>query len=257
MLPLFKYLSAKSFAKFKDNLIRKNWLWNCMRIILAVIFILAVLTAGCASDGDKSQFEQATGIESQNKTSNAGAINADSFIQSLISKGEENAELKYTFSQEPDLNTLLVAVKGLRIKLDIMSVGHQVPPYSSIYVNRETQEAFGICEARRPVECDPLGKVTVLGFDDVNPLTPHDWLRDIPSAAEVVGTESFDRQETTLIRYQKGNNKVRMWIHDYYNLPMKIELSHIEGEDEIIDAVYVYKIIQSGRIKTSEVTPSK
>ncbi len=222
-------------------------MWS--RLIIACMLMITACTSS-----EKSPFEQATGIESEHLEK---VQPSHPLIIQLMNKSKENPQVRYSYSLLPNLNTQRITVKGANIKMELISGGHVIPPYSAIYLNRKTQEAFGICEERGEIECDPLGKVTSMDFTEVNPITTHDWLAEIPATAQVIGTESFNREETTVITFQQKGKQVKMWIHDYYHLPVKVELSHEENEDAIIDAVYLYNILQSGKIKTAEVTPSK
>ncbi len=176
-------------------------------------------------------------------------VQIDPFVRAVMDQASAVPNVEYRLSLLPQLNIGSFVQVGDRAKLEPVA-GIVLPEYSVIFIDYAKKQALGMCVAGMRIHCKEPGKGTTVNFSDVAEPTPYDWLKKVPASAEVIGTASFDLAEATIIQYVDGNQLVKLWVHDFYKLPLQVEVT--EGE---IVTTYVYDIAYAGKLKESEVLP--
>lgn len=209
-----------------------------------------LLITSCTPNDKRSPFEKVINLNEET------AVITDEYILPLKNESIP-LEARYVYSTLPAKDTQQTTIKGKNIKIELLATSEQLPPYSTIYINRATNESYGICEPRKAVPCKTLGKITALDYIEHNPITPYDWLKKIQPPAKTIGTASINQQATTIIITKNNNKTITLWINDYYHLPIKVEITRQEGEETITEKTYFYNQLQTGNIKQKEVEPEQ
>ena len=214
-----------------------------MRLMIVVLLLLLVL--GCSSPGGTMPSDGSV------QPSADGSVQpADPFVRTVVDAADRVPNVQYRYSLLPNLNTHVVTVLGAKFRA-ALDHGIAVKPYSVVYVDRDKKEAFGVCEYLNYEACKPLGKVTALDIVDVDLVTPFDWVVTVPVDARIIGTESIDRQDAHIVEFGDADRLVRMWVHDFYLLPMKVQVLR---DDEVLET-HVYTLLQVGNVKEKDVAP--
>ncbi|MDP1729457.1 MAG: hypothetical protein Q8L27_04600 [archaeon] len=208
-----------------------------------ILILLALFIVGCSSQQQPQAQDKATVASDETKE----VVQANSPLMLLLDKQGEAPNIKYRYSKLPDLNTETVTIKDNKVKIDLIS-GIKIKEYSTIYIDTSTKEAFGLCEERKDVVCTNYGKVTVVNFDEFNPITPYAWLAKVPKVAEIKGSETISQRQTTVIEFGSEGQNIKIWIDNFYKIPLKVQVESGSDKD-----TYVYDLITMGNIKDSEV----
>ncbi len=87
--------------------------------------------------------------------------------------------------------------------------------YNIVFLDTSAKTAMSYCTHQT---CTPKGKRSDLTYSAVYLATPMDWLVGI-TAAKKVGTETIEKRAVTIVETNKG----KMWIENFFGVPMKIE----------------------------------
>lgn len=158
-------------------------------------------------------------------------------IRDLLKRAQEKlTSMQYLYGGTATKNLFLdtYSVKGDKVKIKKYEENYYVRDgyFDAIYVN----DAVGCCEELsrcRSHNVDNTNKKFDVDVESLNvPLTPKQWLLDIPASAKVVGPQTFNERSVTYIKYvNKDGNEVGMWIDDTYGIPHKIVVTGSDGSE--------------------------
>jgi len=94
----------------------------------------------------------------------------------------------------------------------------------AVIFNTTKKTATAYCEDLGA--CETSGEVGEVTYDDYYVKTPFDWSNEITSAEKIGEVTLYDR-ETWII---EANDGMKVWLDNYYGIPLKVELGEISYE---------------------------
>lgn len=202
-----------------------------------MILFALLLLVGCASkqaeDSDANQVNDADKIDSIIKAY------APAVAALLVNKDKNN--LYYKFDQGgDDPSQYNIWINGDKMKIAYPPYKSFFKYYDTVYANNAAKTAVAYCYNMDNKLCrDNQGPID-LNYADATSKTPYTWLNEIPTEAKVIGSEQVDKSDATVISY--GDTK--MWIDDFYKVPVRV----VSG-----GKTWNYEIINAGNIQDNDV----
>ncbi len=123
-------------------------------------------------------------------------------------------------------------------------------------MNTNTKEASAICEIELLL-CDGEKVIHEVDYESEEiTVFPLDIMKNIPSSAEVFGSEVINNRKATIISYVNADGKnEKVSIDDFYGIPLKWIIYEVIDEDEIVLEKYTFNKLGANNVKTADVTP--
>ena len=217
-------------------------------LIKAILLISLIALVGCTAK------EQAVIPALEPDQVNKEAIEERTIIQEggnpkvvelLVNKGAI-PNIIYEYSRPPeDPKIYKFFLKGNQARIDLPRVNY-IPKgearLDTAYLDIAARKAVAYCEEK--AVCEDRNKEYTLDFDKYYYRNPYDWLQDIPTDAEIVGTEQINTRDVTHLKYVVSGTTTEVWIDEFYKVPLEAKVTSGLGT-----ARYVYKLISVGGVK--------
>jgi uncharacterized protein YceK len=194
---------------------------------LLPLLIAVLLFSGCASQQandaasqtipEKAATPSAQAQQSSAPAETQGTIEADiAPLLKLASTKVKSLSYKY-MGPETDNKLYNIYLKGSKMSIYPFDRNEYSAPnaYDVIYLDTAAKTAVSYCTHQT---CVPKGKRSDLTYSAVYLATPIDWLSGITSAKKA-GSETIEKRAVTIVETNKG----KMWIENFYGVPVKIE----------------------------------
>jgi len=184
----------------------------------------------------------------------------DSEVLELIKKGENRDNFQYTYKytyRESNGNYFSAPVFDLYMKENKVKKVYLSPIKNDGVYYREVYfvdgKVLGVCDTKSVLCDDAEGMVYDIQGEDLG-VTPIDILDDLPYRAEVKGTEMFDGRKVTVVQYEEGDTKVKVYIDPYYGLPLKKVIYGFDDDEEIVLKRWEFTNIAAGNVRNADVS---
>lgn len=168
-------------------------------------------------------------------------------------KSYQYLELIVPFKKQPDT----ILVKGNKIKIKLYEHDPFIPDtyFDTVYIDTSAKTIVGRCENKK--RCIwPKGDNTKKEFKNLDyaaylPKLPHEWIKEIPPTAQVIGPEVHEKRDTTRIEYDAGNAHFTVWLDNTYGVPLEVKVTQPTGDS----VIYKYNDPHFNSVSESDVTP--
>lgn len=177
-------------------------------------------------------------------------------LRDLLKKADEKIKsLQYLYGGSETgnlfLNTYYIKQDKMKIKLYEEDYYVRDGYYDTLYVN----EQIGCCETLSRCKSHNVDNTKqAFEFDAATikiPKTPYQWLKEIPSNAEILGPQTVNDRSVTQIKYKNpAGEEIIQWIDQTYGVPHKIE--HFVGETKI---TYQFNDMKFNQLKDADFDP--
>jgi hypothetical protein len=124
----------------------------------------------------------------------------------------------------------------------------------NIYLDLSAKKAVGYCE-RNVYRCaDPNSPIDV-SFAKYYRKTPFEWINEV-TYAEKTSEEQMQQRNTWEIEYTEDDERVTMWVDEYYGLPVKIRVVKDGSASEYIFEDISFNSVDDSDLEHSLVTQS-
>lgn len=124
--------------------------------------------------------------------------------------------------------------------------------YNTVYLNRETKTAVGICN-KPGVTCGAIwNKAYVVDYESENIApTPVEMINTARNPQEV-GSEVMLNRDLTIIEFMNSDGKKERWsLDDFYGLPSRQEIYSVDDE---IEESHTFIKLSVGQVREEDVT---
>ena len=154
----------------------------------------------------------------------------------------------YEYSRPPeDPKIYVYHIKGGKAKIDLPRMNF-IPKVEVrldiVYLDIAARKAVAYCEEKGV--CPDRNMAYDQDFDKYYYRNPYDWLNDVPSDAEIVGTEQIFTRDVTHIKYVESGATTEIWIDEFYKVPLEVLVTSNLGPSR-----YVYHLISINSVKDS------
>ncbi|MFH1682350.1 MAG: hypothetical protein ABIA37_00995 [Candidatus Woesearchaeota archaeon] len=127
--------------------------------------------------------------------------------------------------------------------------------YNEVYLDDVKETAIGLC-TKTSITCeDNLNKAYTLIYDEHDlEVTPLDLISEIPADAKRTEERFVNNRKATAIEYKENGNNVRMYLDNFYGIPLKKVIYTHEDDMELVLEDAVFNKIGENSVRTSEVT---
>lgn len=215
------------------------------------LLILLIVLAGCAT---KQETAAATPSKVNKEAAQERAAEAEQQqmnpkIASLLVNKDITPNIIYEYSRPPDDPKIYTYhIKGDKAKVDLPRSNY-IPKGEArldvAYLDIAAKKAVAYCEEKGV--CEDRNKAYDVDFDKYYFRNPYNWLKDVPSDAEIVGTEQISTRDVTHIRYVESGATTDIWIDEFYKVPLEVLVTSNLGSSR-----YVYHLISINSVKDSE-----
>ena len=221
--------------------------------LIAILLISLIALVGCTVKEQTNLPSSAPETTQINKEAleerTAPSPTANSKVVELLVNKGIIPEIVYDYSRPPeDPKSYIFHLKGSKARIDLPRVNY-IPKgevrLDTAYLDIAAKTATAYCEEKGV--CDDRNKPYDLDFNKYYYKNPYDWLQDIPTDAEVVGTEQISTRDVTHLRYVDAGTTTDVWIDEFYKVPLEVQVTSGLGT-----ARYVYHLISVGGVKDSE-----
>ncbi len=179
--------------------------------------------------------------DEETETDTEESLSIDDRTQELFDEGRDRIDsIRYKYDGD------VYHVRGNKIKVALEQETNykETQPYSHVYINKETGEATGVCEADDDTWC-PETTVHDADADNYYLRTPMDWIEAVKGATYEGNGMQLQKRSTHKISFDTGETEGTMYLLNYYNIPAKIELP---------DRTINYQEIATNSVKEEDVT---
>lgn len=113
----------------------------------------------------------------------------------------------------------------------------------TVYLDMAVRTATGYCENWQQVRCTDNNRKFNIVFGTFDKKLPTYWITQIPTTAQVVGSETIDERFVTKVQWAEGGKTSTVWMDNTFGLPVKIL---IEGAGE---QMFYYKDMAFNAVK--------
>ncbi len=220
--------------------------------ILFALFVIAIFVVGCAppevEPGAESEAETQPEAEVQPEAEPEPEVvqEMSDELKGVLEKNENVKSFEYRYSGPEEIQ-IAYSVKGDLIKGSYQSFKkYNDFKYYDIYMNTMDETAYLVCYD--VIECKGKKALTV-PFEDFDPVTPLEFVRTIEYGVITEHTQ-VDNKNTVVVSFTNADgNQERVWIWDYWGMPLKREVS-VGGEKEI----YYYNGLVVNTVLDNKVT---
>ncbi len=174
-------------------------------------------------------------------------------IIELLEKNKDATNYHYVYDAEK-ADGYEVFISGSKVKkvyLDTKPLRGDIF-YNTIYLNRETKTAVGICN-KPGVTCGAIwNKAFVLDYDKEKiSSTPVELLSRVSNPQEA-GSEVLLSRELTIIEFTNADGKKERWsVDDFYGLPSR---QAVYSPDDEVEEIHTFIKLSVGQVREEEVT---
>jgi hypothetical protein len=164
----------------------------------------------------------------------------DPQLRDLLKRADEKIKsIEYLYGEKNAQGNLL-----FRDTIQIMGQKMKILKYDEDYYVREGYYdviyyhlGIGCCEEANRCKSHNVDNTQTVFDVDVNSLavskSPYQWVKDVPSSAQIVGPQTFSQRSVTFIKYSEGGNDVEMWVDDTYGVPHKVVVTESSGKEGV------------------------
>lgn len=159
-------------------------------------------------------------------------------LQKLLEKSFNIQSLQYYFIPSTEVSAADTYYwKGDKVKIKFYEpseIKHPDTYYDTAYIDLAENKGIGVCESRKM--CKVVNKTFVITPKDVVKKMPLEWMMDARQSDWIVleqGEETLYEILVRRVRYKYGDKETKMWLHNYYGVPVKV----IDSEG----GVWIYK----------------
>lgn len=227
---------------------------------LLMIIALAVLLAACGG-AETAPAAPAPGAPSTPIVTTEGGTVAESpqvrtapaasyaaKLQELLDKTQKVKSYSfYYIDSTTQLQTDQWFVKGDRaaVKLYEPNYWDREEWVDTVYLDFAAKTAVGYCENWQRVRCTDNNRKFNIVFAPFDKRLPTYWLTQIPTSAEVVGSETIDERFVTKVQWNEGGKTYSVWMDNTFGVPMKVWIDSGSGKPQ----EYYYKEIAFNAVK--------
>ena len=221
------------------------------KIILTFALILVLVLSGCAV----KQESQTTAPETSKVNKEAAAERAaepaaeNPKLLALLVNKNIIPNIVYEYSRPPlDPKSYIYHIKGDKARIDLPRLDFYPkgsPRLDVVYLDIAAKKATAYCEDKGV--CPDRNKAYDVDFATYYYKNPYDWLKEVPSDAEVVGTEQISTRDVTHINYTRSGATTDIWVDQFYNVPLEVQVTAGSTTSR-----YVYHLISVTGVKDSE-----
>jgi hypothetical protein len=149
-------------------------------------------------------------------------------LRDLLKRADEKVssiQFLYGGTDTSDLFLDTYLVKGTKMRVKKYKENYYVREgyYDNIYVD----SAAGCCEELsrcKSANVDNTNKKFDIDLSLLKtPKTPYQWIKEVPSDAQIVGPQTVNSRSVTFIKYNiPDGSEVQMWVDDNYGVPHKV-----------------------------------
>ena len=217
------------------------------KLVKAILLISLIALIGCTAKEQVAIPTLDTGQVNQEAVQEriAEATSNPKVVELLVNK-DINPEIVYEYSRPPeDAKSYKFYLKGDRARIDLPRVNYLPkgePRLDTAYLDIASKTAIAYCEERGV--CEDRNKEYSLDFDKYYYKNPYDWLKDISTDAEIVGTEQISTRDVTHLKSIDAGTTTEVWIDEFYKVPLEVKVTSGLGT-----ARYIYKLVSVGGVK--------
>ena len=223
-------------------------------IVAAVILVLFLISCTSPAPETTSSPEESSGTQwgtiQPSSRVKEPAPNAD--IVALLQRNKDVTNYHYVFDADK-VEGYEVFISGSNVKkvyIDAKPLRGDIF-YNTIYLNRETKTAVGICN-KPGVTCGAIwNKAYIVDYESENiGPTPVEMIDTVRNPQEV-GSEVMLNRDLTIIEFINADGKKERWsLDDFYGLPSR---QVIYSSDEEIEESHTFIKLSVGQVQEEEV----
>lgn len=231
-------------------------------LIVLLVIMLVSLTACSKVQEEPEKINPPRQLEPEPLPSTTPAPAAEKklapAVQALVDKGKAITNYKYTFDSGLFGPSYEVYVRGNLVKkilADTVKLDQDIF-YNEVYMDLTARTATAICSKSGSVSCQShYNEAFTVPYTTERPaFFPVDLFARINTDAKIVGKERFDNRDTTIIEYTNvDGKKERLWIENYYGLPVRQEIYASSETSEVLEK-HTFTQINVGNVLTADVT---
>lgn len=222
------------------------------KLILAILLISLIALIGCTVQQQAAIPTLDPGQVNKEAVQEriAEATSNPKVVELLVNKGAI-PNIIYEYSRPPDDPKIYkFYVKGNQARIDLPRVNY-IPKgevrLDTAYLDIAARKATAYCEEKGI--CEDRNKEYDLDFDKYYYRNPYEWLQDIPTDAEIVGTEQINTRDVTHLKYVSSGTTTEVWVDEFYKVPLEVKVTSGLGT-----ARYIYKLVSVGGVKDNILT---
>ena len=156
-------------------------------------------------------------------------------LRDLLKRADEKVssiQFLYGGTDTSDLFLDTYMVKGTKMRIKKYQENYYVREgyYDNIYVD----SAAGCCEQQSRCKSANIDNTNKKFDVDVSmlklPKTPYQWVKEVPTNAQIVGPQTVNSRSVTFVKYNlPDNSEVQLWIDDSYGVPHKVVVVDSSG----------------------------
>ena len=210
--------------------------------LFSVIAVLVLITA-CTQESTPESTLPAAEPETTEKTETQSAVQYDAAVARLRDKGMSEGSFHYTFVRRErdefgnfiatdDYEVYILGDKTRKKYLEPQRLNNDVF-YTDVYTDDKTSVV--VC-VKTGVTCVSLYKKAYPAdyAKGELPFTIKDVLEDVPAEAKTAGSSVIDNRKTTIIAYTQSGKQYKIYVDDFYGLPLKQEVRIEENDKSVL-----------------------
>lgn len=174
-------------------------------------------------------------------------------IVELLEKNKEATNYHFVFDADK-AEGYEVFISGSKVKkvyLDAKPLRGDIF-YNTIYLNRETKTAVGICN-KPGVTCGAIwNKVYTINYEQENIAPTPVEIIDQARNPQEVGSEVMMNRKLTIIEFTNADGKKERWsLDNFYGLPSR---QVIYSSDGVVEESHTFTKLSVGQVREDEIT---
>ena len=127
--------------------------------------------------------------------------------------------------------------------------------YNEVYMDEKDETAYGIC-TRTSIICEGnFNKAYPIPYSEQKlKVTPLVLLKEIPFDAKKTEQRMINNRQATAVEYKSGENNVRMYLDDFYGVPLKKIIYNQKDDREVVLEEISFSKIVINNVRSSEVS---
>ena len=217
-----------------------------MKFSLFSAMVVLVLITACTQASTPESTLPAAEPETTEKTETQSAVQYDAAVARLRDKGMGEDSFHYTFVRRErdefgnfimtdDYEVFILGNKVRKSYLEPERLDKEVF-FTDAYMDTSDRSATVTCEKTTMTLCTSFYKKAFSAdFGEQQlPFTMRDVLDDVPAEAKTAGSSVIDNRKTTIIAYTQSGKQYKIYVDDFYGLPLKQEVSIEENGKSVL-----------------------